>query len=118
MNLYISTIRKSAFLFGRKFMEEKYIIEKLKDYDQRIKEIEKIYKNINQLTIEIKEIVQEIRFIRENQNELKNNQNKFDNRLNAIENKQIKRYDSIITDIIKITIGAILTLVFVKIGLM
>ena len=65
-----------------------------------VKELKKVYDKINSIAVSTEKLATEMKFMREEQN-------KLDSRVKNIEEKPVKRYDSVITNIINLVVGAI-----------
>lgn len=65
-----------------------------------VKELKKVYDKINSIAVSTEKLATEMKFMREEQN-------KLDSRVKNIEEKPVKRYDSVVTNIINLIVGAI-----------
>ena len=109
-------------------MDEKYVIEKLKENEERSKSnthridtLENELKSNNMLALNVKELTVEIKYMREDYQQLAKKHTEevqaIDNRINEIERKPGKRYEQIVTLIITNIVTAILVFLLGKIGL-
>ena len=95
----------------------KRIEEKVKGNTDEIAGLKKIYKSISDLTRAIDKLATETLHLREEQTELKNNIGALDNRIKNIEMKPASKWENMIWFIVTALVGAILALLFTKIGL-
>lgn len=84
--------------------------ESTKQAHKRLDNLEHKVENIYELTTSVKEIATEVKAMREDMN-------KIDNRVQAIEEKPVKRYDSLVSQVISIIIAGVVGFFLAKFGL-
>ena len=95
----------------------KRIEEKMKRNTDEIDGLKKIYKSISDLTRAIDKLANETLHLREEQIELKNTIGALDNRIKSIEMKPVSKWENLVWFVITGVVGAMLALLFTKIGL-
>lgn len=92
----------------------RYEFDVLKD---DVRELHKIYDIVNRQTIATEKLALEMKFMREKQDNTVNEVNDISSRVKNLEEKPVKRYDTVVNNIITTIIGLILGVIATIIGL-
>lgn len=82
-----------------------------------VRELHKIYDIVNRQTIATEKLALEMKFMRERQDNTVNEVNDISSRVKNLEEKPVKRYDTVVNNIITTIIGLILGVIATIIGL-
>jgi predicted nucleic acid-binding Zn-ribbon protein len=93
------------------------IEERMDRQDKSIDGLKKLYNSINDLTRSIDNLATETRYMRQEQTELKQSIKDLDCRIDLIERKPAKKWEDFIWYVFIAIVGAILGIIFMKIGL-